>query len=86
MDAQIIEAVTSQGLGVGLSIALVFYIIRTQERRDKAQCEREESYHKLLNEFSKKLVVMDEIRSDVKGMREDLLKNPPGNNTEKNNL
>lgn len=69
MDVQLIETLSSQGLGIVLSVGLVFYIIKTQEKRDKAQNDREENYQKLLADLSKKIDIVQEIKEDVKAIK-----------------
>lgn len=74
MDVQLIESLSSQGLGIVLSVALVFYIIKTQEKRDKMQSDREENYQKLLTDLSRKFGVVQEIQSEVKEIKEIIKK------------
>lgn len=74
METQIIEAITTQGLGAVLSVALLFYIIKTQEQRDKAQNEREENYHKLLTELSQKFEIIKEIKTDIDKLKKTIIK------------
>lgn len=74
MDVQLIESLSSQGLGIVLSVALVFYIIKTQEKRDKMQSNREENYQKLLTDLSRKFGVVQEIQSEVKEIKEIIKK------------
>ena len=65
MDITIIETLASQGLGVLLSVALVFYIIKAQEKRDKVQQKREQSYQNLLTSLCERFNIVEEIQSDV---------------------
>lgn len=74
METQMIEAVTTQGLGAVLSVGLVFYIIKTQEKRDKAQNEREENYHRLLTELSQNLEIVKEIKADMDELKKTMAK------------
>ena len=41
MESQILDAALSQGIWAVLFVALLFYILRSQEKRDEKQEERE---------------------------------------------
>lgn len=65
MENQIIDAALSQGIWAVLSVVLLFYIIRTQEKRDEKQDEREKNYQQLLGDLSTKLNIVQEIKNDI---------------------
>ncbi|MBN7771976.1 BhlA/UviB family holin-like peptide [Clostridium aminobutyricum] len=65
MENQIIEIASSQGVWAALSMFLIFYIIRTQEKRDQKQDEREKNYQHLLEDLSAKLNIVQEIKNDI---------------------
>ena len=44
----LIEMAASQGIWAALSVALIFYILKQQEKRDSRQDEREKRYQILL--------------------------------------
>ena len=56
------ELVSSQGIWTALSIALIFYIIKKEEKRDLKQEEPDENYQEIINSLSEKLNVVLEIR------------------------
>lgn len=70
MEMELLEEITSQGLGAIMSVALMFYIIKNQEKRDAIQNEREASYQKLLSELSMKFEIIKEIQEDMKTVKD----------------
>ncbi len=70
MEMELLEAITSQGLGAIMSVALMFYIIKNQEKRDAIQNEREANYQKLLSELSMKFEIIKEIQEDLRTIKD----------------
>ena len=70
MEMELLEAITSQGLGAIMSVALMFYIIKNQEKRDAIQNEREANYQKLLSELSMKFEIIKEIQENIKTVKD----------------
>ena len=70
MEMELLEAITSQGLGAIMSVALMFYIIKNQEKRDAIQNEREANYQKLLSELSMKFEIIKEIQENLKTVKD----------------
>lgn len=54
MENEIIKMAMSQGIWAVLSIFLIMYILKVQEKRDIKQDEREKNYITLLNELTNK--------------------------------
>ncbi|MHC1723440.1 MAG: BhlA/UviB family holin-like peptide [Aminipila sp.] len=65
MESEIIDAALSQGIWAVLSVVLLFYIIRTQEKRDEKQNDREQKYQELLGQLAEKLNIVQEIKTDI---------------------
>ena len=72
MEMELLEAITSQGLGAIMSVALMFYIIKNQEKRDAVQNERELNYQKLLSELSMKFEIIKEIQEDLRIVKDKI--------------
>ena len=72
METELIEVVSTQGLGAVLSVALLFYIIRTQKVRDDIQNKREEKYQNLLTELTKRFDVIKDIQKELNEIKEIL--------------
>ena len=52
MDEKIIQLMSTQGIWATLSIILISYILKNQEKRDKKQYERELEYQKIILELT----------------------------------
>lgn len=81
MENQLLEIAASQGIWASLSIALIFYVLKAQERRDTNQESREEGYQKIILELTENLEITKTILSHVTEI-ESSLKNKDGNRYE----
>lgn len=72
MDNEIIKIASTQGIWATLAVALIFYIIRNQEKRDIRQEERETKYQHIIEILSDKLNILDDIRADMEVIKEHL--------------
>ncbi len=67
MEEKIIEMAATQGLWALLSIALMFYIIKAQEKREK-------NYHNIISSLTDKLNLVEDIKEDVEQIKDSLKK------------
>jgi len=74
MEEKLLEMAATQGIWALLSIALIFYVLKTQEKRDLRQEERENSYRNIIESLSDKLNVIDDIKSDISEIKLSLKK------------
>ncbi|NFV14392.1 hypothetical protein FDG09_16250 [Clostridium sporogenes] len=65
MENELIKIASSQGIWSTLSIVLIFYILKTQEKRDLRQEERELSYHRIISKLTNKLNIIEDVKKDV---------------------
>lgn len=65
MEENLYELATTQGIWALLSVILIFYILKAQEKRDAKQEEREKSYQNIIAGLNDKLDVVEDIRTDV---------------------
>ncbi|NYB75671.1 hypothetical protein HZF24_16100 [Sedimentibacter hydroxybenzoicus DSM 7310] len=65
MDEHIYELAKSQGIWALLSMILIFYILKAQEKRDSKQEDREKSYHNIITGLNNKLDIIEVIKNDV---------------------
>lgn len=65
MESTILDAALSQGIWAVLAISLLIYFVKTNEKRDERQAEKEESYQNLITEFAIKLEALDRIEKDL---------------------
>ncbi len=72
MESQILDAALSQGIWAVLFVALLFYILRSQEKRDEKQEEREANYRELLTDLSHTLDIVESIQNDINQIKNTL--------------
>lgn len=65
MENELMKLAATQGIWAALSLALIFYILKAQERRDSIQEEREKRYQNIIDELTSKLEVLDNISNDI---------------------
>lgn len=73
MDSELIKLAASQGIWAVLSVALIFYILKTQEKRDLKQEEREQNYQNIIKTLTDKIDVVDNIKINVEEIKENIL-------------
>ena len=74
MENEIIKLASSQGIWAALSIMLIFYILKTQEKRDLKQEEREKKFQEIISNLSDKFALIEGVKNDVVEMKEYLYK------------
>ena len=70
MEKEVLTAALSQGIWAVLSIFLLFYILRTQEKRDLKQEEREKNYQEIIANLTDKFDIVDEVKKDVEDIKQ----------------
>ena len=74
MESFLTETAVSQGIWAVVAIFLLLYIVKSNEKRDAKQEEREAKYQNLLSELTQKFSVLNHIQSDIDDIKE-LIKN-----------
>lgn len=59
MEDELIKIVTSQGIWAVLSVFLIFYILKAQEKR-------EDNYQKIISELTEELKIISQSNKNVK--------------------
>jgi len=75
MESEILKAALSQGIWAVLSIFLLFYILKAQEKRDMKQEEREKNYQDIITKLTDKFDIVDEVKKDVEDIKQYVIKN-----------
>lgn len=75
MESEILKAALSQGIWAVLSIFLLFYILKAQEKRDMNQEEREKNYQDIITKLTDKFDIVDEVKKDVEDIKQYVMKN-----------
>ncbi len=65
----------SQGIWAVLSIFLLFYILKAQEKRDLKQDEREKNYQDIISKLTDKFNIVEDMRKDVEDIKSHIIKN-----------
>ena len=65
MESEIIKLASTQGIWTVLSVVLLSYVIRNQEKRDQKQDEREAKYQDLLHKLTEQLNMVKEMKEDI---------------------
>ncbi|WP_346898285.1 BhlA/UviB family holin-like peptide [Clostridium sp. UBA7503] len=75
MESEILKAALSQGIWAVLSIFLLFYILKAQEKRDMKQEEREKNYQDIITKLTDKFDIVDEVKKYVEDIKQYVMKN-----------
>lgn len=70
MEDFFLDAAASNGVWAALSLALIFFISRAQEKRDAKQDEREQNYQKIIEELTQKLNIITDMQGDIEKIRD----------------
>lgn len=70
MVDELVKMAFTQGIWTLLSIFLIFFILKTQEKRDIIQEERELRYQKIINDLISKLEDINEIKEYIIKLKE----------------
>lgn len=74
MENEIMNTALSQGIWAVLSMFLLFYILKAQEKRDQKQEEREKNYQEIITKITDKLCVVEEVKKDVEEIKQYVMK------------
>ncbi len=69
MENEVLKLASTQGIWAALSIALIFYILKAQEKRDIKQEERELKYQEIISNLTDKLNVIEDVKKDVEEVK-----------------
>ncbi|NFQ99483.1 hypothetical protein FDF84_12900, partial [Clostridium botulinum] len=62
------------GIWAALSVVLIFYILKAQEKRDLKQEQREENYQRIIKNLTDKLHLIEDVKKDLKEVKEVILR------------
>lgn len=74
MENEILKLASSQGIWAALSVGLIFYILKAQEKRDVHQEEREVKYQEIILNLTDKLNLVEDVKNDVEEIKEFIFK------------
>lgn len=73
MESKILEIASTQGLWASLSVILIIYVLKTQEKRDFKQEEREKNYQKIIYKLTDKLNLVEDVKKNVEDIKNYIL-------------
>ncbi len=74
MEEKILELASTQGIWTVLTVALIFYILKNQEKRDLRQEDREKKYQEIISNLTDKLNLVEDVKKDVEEIKEYVFK------------
>lgn len=69
---KILEIIGAQGAWAILSVTLIFYILKAQEKRDEFQEKREQKYQDIITNMADKLDILTNLSEDIKQIKLNL--------------
>nr|KEI07970.1 putative UviB [Clostridium novyi B str. NCTC 9691]KEI11402.1 putative UviB [Clostridium novyi B str. ATCC 27606] len=70
LEQEILKLASSQGIWAALSVALIFYILKAQEKRDGKQELREVNYQSIIEKLTDKFNLVEDVKKDVEDIKE----------------
>lgn len=74
MENDLLKLASTQGIWAALSVALIFYILKNQEKRDLVQAEREQKYQEIINTLTNEFNILKDIQKDVLDIKSSINK------------
>jgi uncharacterized protein YktB (UPF0637 family) len=74
MENEILKLASSQGIWALLSVVLIFYILKDQEKRDNRQAEREKNYQDIIKNLTEKFNIVEDVKKDVEDIKQHIFK------------
>jgi hypothetical protein len=69
VESKILELAATQGVWSALSVGLIYYILKNQEKRDLRQEERESKYQDIITTLSEKFNVVEGVKKNVEEIK-----------------
>ena len=74
MEDEFFKLASNQGIWAALSVVLIFYILKTQEKRDNKQDQREKNYQDIISKLTEKFNIVENVKKDVEEIKEHIFK------------
>lgn len=74
MESEILKIAASQGVWAALSVVLIFYILKAQEKRDVRQEDREKNYQDIISKLTDKFNIVEDVKKDVEDIKQHIFK------------
>lgn len=73
METTVLEAALSQGIWAVVAVFLLIYTIKSNDKQNTRQEEREVKYQNLLTELSEKFSILNEIQIEISAIKDNIL-------------
>lgn len=74
LESELVKVALSQGLWSALTVSLIFYILKNQEKRDVMQEQREKNYQDIIEKLTDKFNIIEDVKKDVEEIKECIAK------------
>lgn len=74
MESELLKIAASQGVWAALSVVLILYILKSQEKRDLKQDEREKNYQEIISKLTEKFNIIEDVKKDVEDIKGYVIK------------
>lgn len=69
MEAELLSKASEIGIWALSCVALVYYILKEQEKRDLRQEERESKYQEIIQDLTSSLTLLRDLDDDIKELK-----------------
>ncbi len=73
MENELLRLASTQGLWAALSVLLILYILRAQEKRDVKQEQREQKYQEIIFSLTDKLNLIEDANRKIEKIEKHVL-------------
>jgi membrane protein implicated in regulation of membrane protease activity len=74
LENELLKLASNQGIWAALSVVLIFYILKNQEKRDDKQDQREKNYQEIISKLTEKFNLVETVKRDVEEIKEHIFK------------
>lgn len=72
MWSSLLKLASTDNVWSALAVALILYILKTQEKRDQVQAEREKKYQQVISKLTDELKVIKDIEKNILEIKESI--------------
>ncbi|AGK96645.1 BhlA/UviB family holin-like peptide [Clostridium pasteurianum] len=72
MESDVLKLAASQGIWALLSVILIYYILKAQEKRDLNQEIREKNYQNIILNLTKEFEAIEDVKKNIIIIREHI--------------
>jgi membrane protein implicated in regulation of membrane protease activity len=74
LENELLKLASTQGIWAALSVALIFYILKAQEKRDDKQDQREKKYQAIISKLTDKFNIVENVKRSVEEIEKHIIK------------